>query len=505
MAIMLSPLLLKNAIISVFDKTGLEPLCKQLNQMGVKLYSTGGTANFLTEKGFNVTPIESVTQFPEMMDGRVKTLHPKVFGGILARRSFGEDIEAAKTHQIPLFDLVIVNLYPFWEHINDNREIQTKFVDIGGPSMLRAAAKNSESVTVLSSPDDYPDFLAHLELHRGTTLDFRERMAGRTFRRTSEYDALIASLWEKESCEIPKSLSFGKLTPLRYGENPHQKAAWGSHQQPWKVLQGKELSYNNLLDAESAVRLNQEFEAPAITIVKHNNPCGVATGNSPLQILFEKALQSDSKSAFGGIVASNRAIDEATARSMSQLFLEVIVAPSFSQKAKEIFQQKKNLRLIEWATPNFNSIEIRSSLGGWLIQTTDKDSIPAHLKVVTQTNKISDSTRSDLLFAWLVSKHVRSNAIVIAKEGQTQGIGAGQMSRVDAVEIALEKAKGKTQGSVLASDAFFPFRDNIDLLKNSGIEAIIQPGGSQRDAEVIEACNELGIAMVFTGTRHFRH
>jgi phosphoribosylaminoimidazolecarboxamide formyltransferase/IMP cyclohydrolase len=270
-------------------------------------------------------------------------------------------------------------------------------------------------------------------------------------------------------------------------------------------LQGKELSYNNLLDAEAAVRLNQEFEAPAIAIVKHNNPCGVATGNEPLQTIFEKALQGDPKSAFGGIISSNRALDQATARAMSQLFLEVIIAPSFSQEAKEIFQQKKNLRLIEWELPNFNSIEVRSSLGGWLIQTPDKGSIPGNLKIVTQTDKIADSTRSDLVFAWLVSKHVRSNAIVIAKEGQTVGIGAGQMSRVDAVEIALEKTKGKTQGSVLASDAFFPFRDNIDLLKNSGIKAIIQPGGSQRDAEVIEACNELGIAMVFTATRHFRH
>lgn len=500
-----SPLPIKHALISVFDKTGIETLCSKLQSMGTKLYSTGGTSKFLIEKGFTVISIESVTQFPEMMDGRVKTLHPKIFGGILARRNEKDDLLATETHDIPLFDLVVVNLYPFWDHVNDSRETQTKFIDVGGPSMLRAAAKNFESVVVLSSPQDYSHFEEELTLHQGTTQDFRFAMAGRTFERTSEYDALIAKIWAKPSHSLPKQIHLGNLTPLRYGENPHQTAGWSAQNPAWKVLQGKELSYNNLLDSDSAIRLNSEFTLPAVTIVKHNNPCGVASGDLSLQDLFERALSCDSKSAFGGIVACNRPVDEATAQAMSKIFLEVIIAPHFETKALAVFQQKKNLRLIEWNNPQFNSVEVRPSMGGWLVQSADSVSIPKELKSVTQKNILNQSIHNDLIFAWLVSKHVRSNAIVIAKDGQTIGIGAGQMSRVDAVQIALEKAKGKTSGAVLASDAFFPFRDNIDLLKNSGITAIIQPGGSQRDQEVIDACNEQGLTMVFTGHRHFRH
>ncbi len=496
---------IKQALISVFDKSGLDSLCIKLKECGTKIYSTGGTAQHLKDKGFEITPIESVTQFPEMMDGRVKTLHPKVFGGILARRNVFEDLSAAQSHHIPLFDLVVVNLYPFWDHLNDTREVQAKFVDIGGPSMLRAAAKNSISVTVLSSAQDYIEFINEIEKHQGTTQEFRYSMAARTFQRTGQYDSMIAQTWAPQIQSFPSLLSLGKLTSLRYGENPHQTAAWGSFNQDWKILQGKELSYNNLLDAESAVRLNSEFTHSAVTIVKHNNPCGVASHNISIKELFEKALACDPKSAFGGIVASNREIDADAAEVMVKLFLEVIIAPSFSSAAKELFSQKKNLRLIEWSNPTANSMEVRASLGGWLIQSSDSLGVPDELKVVTSNKSLSAEIQSDLMFAWLVSKHVRSNAIVIAKNGQTLGIGAGQMARVDAVQIALEKAKGKTEGAVLSSDAFFPFRDNIDLLKGVGISGIIQPGGSQRDAEVIQACNEQNILMAFTGKRHFRH
>jgi phosphoribosylaminoimidazolecarboxamide formyltransferase/IMP cyclohydrolase len=496
---------IQRALISVYDKTGLEPLCHELKKNGAQIYSTGGTAKFLQDKGFEILTIESITDFPEVMDGRVKTLHPKIFGGILARRDATEDLEVAKTYQIPLFDLVVVNLYPFWEHLNDPRETQAKYVDIGGPSMLRAAAKNAISVTVLSSPSDYSQFLSELNQNRGTSLTFRYSMSACTFQRTSQYDALIAETWLPKNTSLPQSISLGKLNPLRYGENPHQKAAWGSQDQKWKVLQGKELSYNNLLDADSAVRLNSEFSLPAVTIVKHNNPCGVASGELPLTTLFAKALNCDSKSAFGGIVAVNRAVTAEVAEAMANIFLEVIIAPSFDSESKQILAQKKNLRLIEWSQSTSNLVEVRSSLGGWLVQTPDLESAPADLKIVTTSNSLPPELKSELNFAWLVSKHVRSNAIVISKSGQTLGIGAGQMSRVDAVQIALEKSKGKTQGAVLASDAFFPFRDNIDLLQGSGIKAIIQPGGSQRDREVIEACDEQGILMAFTGKRHFRH
>ena len=500
-----STLPIKNALISVFDKAGLDILCQKLTESGVRIYSTGGTAAQLKSHGLDVTLVESVTGFPEMMDGRVKTLHPKIFGGILARRGENKDLNDCLEHHTPLFDLVVVNLYPFWEHLNVSKEIQAKYIDIGGPSMLRAAAKNSTSVTVLSSPEDYPKFLAEYDTHRGTTLSFRYSMAATTFERSSHYDAMIAQAWRDKPASLPSTLHLGNLSPLRYGENPHQNAAWGSSSQTWKVLQGKELSYNNLLDTDSALRLNSEFTLPSVTIIKHNNPCGVASGDASINTLFKRSLEGDPQSAFGGIVAANREIDSAAAEAMSQLFLEVIVAPSFSEEAKQILKSKKNLRLIEWKEPSFNSVEIRASLGGWLVQTRDSIGPQKELNCVTKNKHLTPELIADLNFAWMVCKHVRSNAIVLAKNGQTVGIGAGQMSRVDAVQFALEKAKGKTSGAVLASDAFFPFRDNIDLLKNSGIKAIIQPGGSLRDSEIIQACDEQEILMVFTGKRHFRH
>ncbi len=491
------------ALISVFDKKGLGPLVAALKKAGTKIYSTGGTAAHLTELGVEVTTIESVTQFPEMMDGRVKTLHPRVFGGILARRDMPEDIEMARRHEIPLFDLIVVNLYPFWDHLKDDIKTQTKYVDIGGPSMIRAAAKNHAAVAVLSDPADYAELTAEMEATGGATdLDLRRTLAARTFQRTSQYDAMIASAWMEG---IPLGVSLSPQTSLRYGENPHQKAAWAGQNPGWKLLQGKELSYNNLLDTEAAARIVAEFEAPAISIIKHNSPCGVASGALPQTELWKRAFEGDSKSAFGGIVAFNRPVQGETAEAMSGVFLEVVLAPSVTAEAASAFAKKKNLRVIEWAKPQFQPFEVRTALGGWLVQQADDLGWPAEVKTVTKT-AVPKEALDDLKFAWLVCKHVRSNAILLAKDGSTLGIGGGQVSRVDAVHIALSKcAPGAAQGAVLASDAFFPFRDNIDLLKGIGIKAIIQPGGSVRDEEVIQACDELGIAMVFTGGRHFRH
>jgi phosphoribosylaminoimidazolecarboxamide formyltransferase/IMP cyclohydrolase len=499
----------------VSDKTGLKPLAKALHRRGVKLYSTGGTFAFLSDTcELPAEKIESLTGFPEMMDGRVKTLHPKVFGGILARRDMPEDLVAADRHGIPLFDLVVVNLYPFSAHLGKPVSEQIAFVDIGGPAMLRAASKNFQAVTVLSDPADYEPFLAELEAGDGSTrVAFRQAQAVRTFERTCRYDAMIASQWSDPG-SLPQTVSLTPQHALRYGENPHQKAAWcpGEAGQTWKVLQGKELSYNNLLDAESALRIVMDFSEPTVAIIKHNNPCGAATavgptgdGEAHLTGIFARALATDSKSAFGGIVAVNRPIDEATAMAMSQLFLEVILAPGFDPGALDTLSKKKNLRLIEWPKPFVAPYEVRAALGGWLVQESDRAEVPSALTTATRV-AVPEGAWGDLRFAWRIAKHVRSNAIVIAKNGATLGIGAGQMSRVDAVGIALQKCpEGSTAGAVLASDAFFPFRDNIDLLKGRGITAVIQPGGSQRDGEVIEACNELGIALVLTGRRHFRH
>lgn len=504
------------ALISVSKKEGLIELCQALSTHKVELLASGGTAEYLKKAGFSVLAVESVTHFPEIMEGRVKTLHPSIFGGILARRENSTDLSQALTHHIPLIDLVVVNLYPFEEHLSDTTDTQTGFVDIGGPSLLRAASKNFRSVTVLSSPQDYPAFIQEWNQSAGkTSLAFRKAQAAKTFDRTSCYDAMIASAWLGEAPTLPNPLTGGlgqTSKKLRYGENPHQEALWfDTELSDWKVTQGKELSYNNLLDADSAVGLVTEMNLPAVAIIKHNNPCGVAWGNSPAQDLiglFNRALGADEISAFGGIVALNREVDAPSAQRMADIFLEVIIAPQFTEEAHQILGRKKNLRLIEWKNPRFQLYEVRTALGGWLLQHRDDASEGTGWKEVTST-KIDPALKGDLLHAWKVAKFCRSNAIVIAQNGRTIGLGAGQTSRVDAVKIAVEKAAAHATSSspsrVLASDAFFPFRDNIDLLKGQGIHAIIQPGGSQRDPEVIAACNELGIAMVFTGTRHFRH
>lgn len=502
---------IRKALLSVSDKSHLEKLCHALVERKVGLYATGGTAKFLDSCGFSITEVESVTQFPEMLDGRVKTLHPRVFGGILARRDEAKDMEECKRFELPLFDLVVVNLYPFWDHLNEPTQKQASFVDIGGPSLIRAASKNHKSVTVLSDPGDYLEFLAEYEEHGGTTLELRKRLAAKTFRRTSDYDGMIASAWSEETktpaLEIPEKLALTPHEKLRYGENPHQAAVYvRTPQANWKVLQGKELSYNNLLDAEAAVRLASEFEDTAVAIIKHNSPCGVAAGKESLAAVFDKAWQADSKSAFGGIIAVNREVDGATANAISANFVEVVIAPKFTPDALATLATKKNLRLIEWPKPSPQAFEARPSLGGWLAQTCDNRSDLGDLKTVSK-KAVSDSAKADLAFAWKVVKHAKSNAIVIAKNGVTLGIGSGQTSRVDAMESAIAKAKasGKISGSVVASDAFFPFRDNVDAMKGLGIAAIVQPGGSQRDAEVITACDENDMAMLFTGHRHFRH
>jgi phosphoribosylaminoimidazolecarboxamide formyltransferase/IMP cyclohydrolase len=497
---------IKKAILSVYDKTGLLPLCQALKKWGVELYATQGTTKFLKENGqIESLAIESVTQFPEMMDGRVKTLHPRIFGGVLARRNQPSDLEDAKKHGVPLFDLIVGNLYPFQDHLGETPEQQAAFIDIGGPSLLRAASKNHAAVTVVSDPGDYDALIEELERNKGTTtLGFRKSMAAKTFLKTSQYDALIASEWQSET-SFGGNLAFPAMTPLRYGENPHQKAAFAALTD-WKILQGKELSYNNLLDAEAATGLVADFTLPSCAIIKHNNPCTVASFEGGTSEVFSTALKSDEKSSFGGIVAVNRPVDGIAAEKMAQIFLEVVIAPTFTPEALTLFSQKKNLRLIEWTrkkeiNPSF---EVRRAMGGWLLQSLDNSSQESW-KIVTKAS-VSDALKKDLEFAWTVVKHVRSNAIVIAEKGVAIGIGGGQTSRVDAVEIALKRSEGKRgRNCVLASDAFFPFRDNIDLLKDKNIAAIIQPGGSQRDTEVIEACNELGIAMVFTGVRHFRH
>ncbi len=492
------------ALVSVWDKTGLDLLATALHQKGVVLYSTGGTAQYLRETcKVPVTLIETVTDFPEMMAGRVKTLHPRVFGGILARRGEPKDLEEAAAHGIPLFDLVVCNLYPFWEQVGKDIPEQSSFVDIGGPSMIRAAAKNHASVMVLSNASEYSGFVESFTQTGGTSLAQRRQAAAVTFARTSQYDGMIAQEWNK-TASFPSQLNFGPASELRYGENPHQKAVWcGSPK--WNLIQGKTLSYNNLLDTEAALRITREFETPVVAIVKHNNPCGVASGHSTLAEVYMRALACDAQSAFGGIVATNAIVDKAAAEKMGEHFLEVVLAKGFTDEAKAFFQKKKNLRLIEWPEPTDPSFEVRASLGGWLLQSPDSAEKGFEYKTVTRNPPPQDSY-ADINFAWKICKHVRSNAIVLAKNQATLGIGAGQMSRVDAVRIALEKSSVHSlEGAVLASDAFFPFRDNIDLLKGRNISVVVQPGGSVRDEEVIAACEDQGIAMVFTGKRHFRH
>ncbi|MFM8270177.1 MAG: bifunctional phosphoribosylaminoimidazolecarboxamide formyltransferase/IMP cyclohydrolase [Pseudomonadota bacterium] len=493
---------IKNALISVSDKTNLEPLCRKLHEWGVTIFSTGGTARFIESLGVPIRLVEELTQTPEMLEGRVKTLNPRIFGGILARRDHPGDLSEIEAFKLTLFDLVVVNFYPFQDHFGKSTEEQTSFIDIGGPSLVRAASKNHRWVTVLSSPNDYSDFLSEASPHQGVELSFRFKMAKKSFLRVSQYDRSIFGEWEKS--DFPQLIDLSQQKVLRYGENPHQAGAWcGSPD--WQVLQGKEISFNNLLDSEAACQLVADFSEGALAIIKHNNPCGVAWGTDPTAELFKRALDSDSKSAFGGIVATNKAIDEASALLIREIFLEVIASPFFEPGALKILADKKNLRLIQWPHPRFHKFEIKAAMGGWLVQERNGLGVNPEFRLMTSGPSLSPSDREEMRGAWRICKHVRSNAIVLVKNQRTVGIGAGQMSRIDSLEMALQKAKGQCDGAILASDAFFPFRDSIDRLKGLGIKAVLQPGGSQRDQDVIDACRELEIPLYFTGERHFRH
>ncbi len=528
---------IKRALLSVSDKAGLAELGAALAARGVELVSTGGTAKALRDAGLAVKDVSELTGFPEMMDGRVKTLHPTVHGGLLALRDNPEHVAAMEAHGIGAIDLVVVNLYPFEATVAKGaaREEIIENIDIGGPSMVRSAAKNHGFVTILTDPADYPALLEELEAHDGATSQaFRTRMAGKAYARTAAYDSAIASWFafspaaSDEPTLFPDTLPIAlkRADTLRYGENPHQAAAIyvpqvvGARGVPQAVqLQGKELSYNNLNDADAALELAAEFtgQSPAVVIVKHANPCGVAQSGSLLEA-WEAALACDSVSAFGGIVAVNTELDAATAEAISAIFTEVVIAPSVSAEAREIFAKKKNLRLLECGTlpnPRRGGFAMKTIAGGMLIQSRDARAVSLDdLKVVTKRGP-TDQELKDCLFAWTVARHVKSNAIVYAKDGATAGIGAGQMNRRDSARIAAIKAKEaaethgwgapRTQGSAVASDAFFPFADGLISAAEAGATAVIQPGGSIRDDEVIAAADAAGLAMVFTGMRHFRH
>ncbi|MGP0019962.1 MAG: bifunctional phosphoribosylaminoimidazolecarboxamide formyltransferase/IMP cyclohydrolase [Candidatus Sulfotelmatobacter sp.] len=540
---------IQRAILSVTDKTGLVDFARKLSALSIELVSTGGTAKLLRDSGITVKDISDLTGFPEMLDGRVKTLHPKVHGGILHRREDPKHVAAVAEHGIAPIDMVVVNLYAFektaakpgvaFEELIEN-------IDIGGPSMIRSAAKNFHDVAIVTSPADYDAIADELQRSAGTLSHATKwRLAQKAFATTAAYDAAIASTLERVAPDSsqPQSeinsfpptlrLTFQKTLDLRYGENPHQKAAMysdgsGTGVANARQLQGKELSYNNIVDLQAAWDLAQEFNDPAfdvpfVAIIKHTNPCGAATGKT-LAEAYKRALECDPVSAFGGVIGVNRPIDAEAAEEMHKLFLEVIAAPSFDEAAKQKFASKKNLRLVEITDPGSEPWSpgrlvrgadeasaaprnwvLKNISGGLLVQDADLRPLQdADLKVVSKRPPTPEETRA-LLFAWKICKHVKSNAIVYARDGQTVGVGAGQMSRVDAAKIGAMKAQLPLKGTVAASDAFFPFPDGVEEIARAGATAIIQPGGSQRDPEVIAAADRLGLAMLFTGVRHFRH
>jgi phosphoribosylaminoimidazolecarboxamide formyltransferase/IMP cyclohydrolase len=503
---------IERAILSVSDKTGIVELARALRAKNVEILSTGGTAKHLADNGIDVTPISSWSGAPEILGGRVKTLTPKVFGAILHDRGNASHIDDVTRLGIPAIDLVVVNLYPFEQTIAKGDVALAEAIeqiDVGGPSMLRAAAKNHRHVLPLCKPEMYDDFLD--ELASGEISDeFRLQAAITVFATTAAYDATIAdylaSQLHTEHAHGGESLllELEKFQDLRYGENPAQQAAFWvpPGTRPFEQLHGKELSYNNLLDLDAAIRLANAFREPAVAIIKHTNPCGVARRETLVDALHA-AIEADPVSAFGGIIGANRAFDGDCARAVGEMFLEVIVAPSFSDEARELLGRKKNLRLVI-TDAQLPAFEYRSAAGGILEQTTDRISDRTTWKVVTERQP-TDAELDGLEFAWIVCANVKSNAIVLTSESQSIGIGAGQMSRVDAAKVAIMKSIVPAAGSFAASDAFFPFRDGLDILADAGVRAVIQPGGSVRDQEVTAAANEHGITMVFTGERHFRH
>jgi phosphoribosylaminoimidazolecarboxamide formyltransferase / IMP cyclohydrolase len=533
---------IKRALISVSDKSGILEFAKELQNFGVEIISTGGTCKSLRENGIEVTEVADITGFPEMMDGRVKTLHPKIHGAFLALRDNEKHIASMEEHSITPIDLVVVNLYPFQETIaKDDVTLAEAIeqIDIGGPAMIRSASKNFQSVAVVTDAELYSDIISELKKHDGNlTLNTRQRLATLAYTRTASYDLAISTYLSEqlsdedliyleslnplgnigffefnEDDDETELIELSKISDLRYGENPHQKATLFSTGETSGIakatqLHGKEMSFNNYVDADAAWNLVNEFEDLACAIIKHTNPSGVGLGETPLAA-YERALATDSVSAFGGIVAFNRKVDAKTANGVVKVFTEVVLAPEFDVDAIEIFKSKKNLRVLQVvADSNLEGLEYKQISGGMLAQSKDIYRVSeSDLKFVTE-KKPTESEVKAMLFAWKVCKHTKSNAIVFANEFNTLGIGAGQMNRVDSVRIAgmrAERFNLNLKGSVVASDAFFPFRDNVDECAAFGVSAIIQPGGSLRDDEVIEAANEFGIAMAFTGFRHFKH
>lgn len=509
----------RTALLSVSDKAGLAPFAQRLADQGWTLLSTGGTLRTLREAGVPATQVSEYTGSPEVFGGRVKTLHPKIHGGILQRRDLPEHAEEAAAQGLPPIDMVVVNLYPFAETVarpDATFADAVENIDIGGPCMIRAAAKNHAAVTVICDPADYNAVADAIEADGEPSAELRRTLALKAFRHTAAYDAMIATWLATQSGEnelLPEERHESSVVvqTLRYGENPHQDAALYKmlHAEDLagaKVLQGKALSYNNVVDLDGAVDAVREFEEPACVIVKHTNPCGVGRDAESLLTAYTEALAGDPVSAFGGIIALNRPVDAALAEKITERFFEVVAAPGFEDDTQEIFAQKKNLRLVDLSTFEPVTLRRRSTLFGELIQTADPRILDMNAEWTVPTDrKPTEQELTALRFLWQVCKHVKSNAIVVGNHVRTFGVGAGQMSRVDSVELAVKKATADLKGAALASDAFFPFRDGLDAAAKAGIKAVIQPGGSVRDQEVIDAANEYGIAMVFTGHRHFRH
>jgi phosphoribosylaminoimidazolecarboxamide formyltransferase/IMP cyclohydrolase len=505
--------IIKSALISVFSKDGLEPIVKELDKQGVTIYSTGGTEKFINDLGVNVVPVEDVTSYPSILGGRVKTLHPKVFGGILNRQNHDGDVAELEAYEIPQIDVVIVDLYPFEKTVASgasNQDIIEK-IDIGGISLIRAAAKNYADVICVSSVDDYAEFLELISKNNGTiSEENRKRFAGKAFNVSSHYDTAIFNYFNKNHDEAVLKISETNGKALRYGENPHQKGFFfGNFDELFTKLHGKELSYNNLLDVDAAVNLMLEFknDAPTFAILKHNNACGLAQRES-LHQAYVDALAGDPVSAFGGVLISNKEIDKATAQEIHKLFCEVVIAPSFNPEALEILKGKRNRILLEIHDVDMPATNVRSCLNGVLVQDRNNITDKAEdLKTVTNIAP-TNAQIEDLLFASKICKHTKSNTIVLAKNKQLCASGTGQTSRVDALEQAIHKAgtfKFDLKGAAMASDAFFPFPDCVEIAKNAGINAVIQPGGSIKDQLSIDYCNENDVAMVMTGTRHFKH
>ena len=514
--------MIKRALISVSDKTGIVELAKELEALGVEIISTGGTAKALGDAGIKVINVSDITGFPECLDGRVKTLHPKVHGGLLAMRANPEHMKQIKELGIEPIDLVVINLYPFKQtilkgHIELEEAIEN--IDIGGPTMLRAAAKNYQDVVVVVDPKDYTTVLSEFKASGDVSVKSKFKLAYKVFEHTSHYDTLIAKYLRDKLDEefFPETLSltFEKVQDMRYGENPHQKAVFyreiGANigtLTAAKQLHGKELSYNNINDANGAIGLLKEFDEPTIVAIKHANPCGVASASNIYEA-YQKAYEADPVSIFGGIVASNKEIDARTAKEINKIFIEIVIAPSYSQEAVEILTQKKNIRVLQLdhiaAKLPAGTYDMKKVAGGLLVQNYNNELMNMEeIKCVTD-KKPSEEQMQDLIFAMKIVKHTKSNGIAIAKAKQSIGIGPGQTNRVTSVKIAVEYGGEKTHGAVLASDAFFPFPDNVEAAAVAGISAIIQPGGSLKDQEVIDACNKHGIAMIFMGMRHFKH